>query len=256
MVADHKNWPALSLALSSAEGALVFLCNQRDATLRPSLPECLSAAEMARLVTIHHPQQAADYRFSRQLLRMLLARLLNCAPEDIQYHLHAKGKPFLENGMLEFNVSHSGDWLAVAVSRQMIGIDVEQSPSRPRPWLKLAQRFFTATETSWLYEQPEPDHAQQFLRIWTQKEAALKAIGCGLSQHLQALDIRAATQQICADNLWLETSQPVPNLYCSVCLPALNAPMQNQYFILHPELEITPIEPPYTLYHSLTLNSL
>lgn len=256
MVAVHKNWPALSLTLSSEVGALVFLCHQHDASLWQSLPEYMSAAEMARLATIHHPQQAADYRFSRQLLRNLLAKLLGCVPAEICYQQYAKGKPYLDNRKLEFNVSHSGAWLAVAVSQHAVGIDVEQFPSRPRPWLKLAERFFTATETSWLHEQPESEQAQQFIRMWTQKEAALKAIGCGLSQHLQALDLQAGRQQISADDLWLETSQPVDGLYCSVCLPLLNVTMQNQYFILHPELEITPITPPYSLYHSLTLKSL
>lgn len=256
-----ESWSALSHALTSGSGALIFLCNQQEAGRWSRLSPFLSNTEQERLATLHHPQQAQDYQFSRQLLRTILANLLNCSATDIQYQIHAKGKPSLEQNVfksntIEFNMSHSGSWLAVAVAIHPVGVDLEIASSRPRPWLKLAERFFTATETLWLQNQPDAEHANLFLQMWTQKEATLKAVGCGLSQHLQALDICKENHHLSADDLWLESCQPVAGLYCSVCLPPQRGIMHNHYFILQPELEITPILPPYTQYHSLTLKSL
>lgn len=260
MVAPDS-WSALSHALTPGSGALIFLCNQQEAVGWPPLPPFLSDTERERLATIHHPQQAQDYQFSRQLLRTILANLLTCSATDIQYQVHARGKPCLDhnvfkNNRIEFNVSHSGSWLAIAVAIQPVGVDLEIASSRPRPWLKLAERFFTATETLWLQNQPDSEQAHLFLQMWTQKEATLKAVGCGLSQHLQSLDLCKENHHLSADDLWLESCQPVTNLYCTVCLPDKQDIMHNQYFILQPELEITPILPPYTQYHSLTLKSL
>jgi len=88
---------------------------------------------------------------------------------------------------LGFNWSHSGDRALFAVGRGgrgfELGVDIERVRPRPRA-LELAGRFFAPDETAMLSALPEDQQLTSFLRLWTAKEAVLKANGGGLSYGL------------------------------------------------------------------------
>jgi len=112
------------------------------------------------------------------------------------------GKPHLPHPFdtLGFNWSHSGELalLAVGVGPPgfQLGIDVETVRPRPRA-LELSQRFFAADETATLAGLEGDARLAAFIRLWTVKEAVLKAHGGGLSYGLHrasfALDGDVAT---------------------------------------------------------------
>jgi 4'-phosphopantetheinyl transferase len=84
------------------------------------------------------------------------------------------GKPRLVGGP-EFSFSYSGEWVAVAVSEEPVGIDLEQiRPVR----LGDATLVLTPSERDHVGAHPDPDEMQ--LRIWTRKEAVSKAAGVGM----------------------------------------------------------------------------
>jgi 4'-phosphopantetheinyl transferase len=99
------------------------------------------------------------------------------------------GKPHFPApfGELGFNWSHSGDRALFAIGRGSagfeLGIDIERVRPRPRA-LELAARFFAPDETAMLAALPEERQLHGFLRLWTAKEAVLKANGGGLSYGL------------------------------------------------------------------------
>ncbi|MEA5418712.1 4'-phosphopantetheinyl transferase superfamily protein [Spirulina sp. CCNP1310] len=97
-----------------------------------------------------------------------------------------QGKPFLPDHPLQFNISHTGDWVAIAFAHHWpLGIDIETL--RPmEDVLALARRFFRPSEAAALAQQPDPTAA--FFTIWTRKEAFLKATGEGL-QGLQTVEL-------------------------------------------------------------------
>jgi 4'-phosphopantetheinyl transferase len=94
---------------------------------------------------------------------------------------------------LRVSASHAGDRVAVAVStRGTVGIDVE--PPRARPLSRaLLRRTLGQGELEYLLGLPESPRRREFLRIWTAKEAILKATGEGLhgGPSRLALDLRA-----------------------------------------------------------------
>ena len=103
------------------------------------------------------------------------------AGEDVVIDHDARGKAHIRGDRLHFNVSHSGGALALAVSRsQPLGVDLEHQ-RRPRRTLELAQRFFAPHEAQVLERMPEPERQLAFLRLWTYKEARVKAEGTGIS---------------------------------------------------------------------------
>lgn len=90
----------------------------------------------------------------------------------------AHGKPYVVDGSLHFNVSHSGDYALIAVSPEApVGADIQQHRDRTR-WQALAERFFAPEEAASLQS------LDDFYRLWVTKEAVLKALGTGISGHL------------------------------------------------------------------------
>jgi len=87
----------------------------------------------------------------------------------------AKDRPYLESSPVDFNISHSGAYVVVAIGSGRIGIDIEQ---HRRVRLELFNRQFTAEE--WIQIRSARDPQQQFFRFWSIKEAAIKADGRGV----------------------------------------------------------------------------
>jgi 4'-phosphopantetheinyl transferase len=119
-------------------------------------------------------------------LRTVLAHHLNTAPTDLPIRRTPFGKPFLDDvsgtgGDVRFNMTHSGDLTAVAVTLgREVGIDVEHIRA-DIAFTDIAHEFFTAEEQSQLASLCPADAIQAFFRIWVRKEAVLKAIGLGIA---------------------------------------------------------------------------
>jgi 4'-phosphopantetheinyl transferase len=132
-----------------------------------------------RLLGADRRRQFASARAS---LRMLLGRYLERSPEAVELRLGQNGKPELPHDELSFNLSHSGDLalLAVAGAGTALGVDLEEV-STARPLDRMAQRFFSTREAAEYASLPPPERAGAFYRLWTRKEAYLKAWGTGLT---------------------------------------------------------------------------
>lgn len=82
------------------------------------------------------------------------------------------GRPYINN-KVDFNISHSGDCVAVAVSNVgRIGIDLEENIQL---LINEYENFFTKNE--WHYIIAASDRLQAFYQIMTRKESILKCIG-------------------------------------------------------------------------------
>jgi 4'-phosphopantetheinyl transferase len=93
-----------------------------------------------------------------------------------------RGKPFAPSlPGIDFNLSHAHDHVLIAITRgQPLGIDIERI-ERDVDVDALSRRFFAATEADALDALPEAIRAAAFVRLWTLKEAVLKALGEGLA---------------------------------------------------------------------------
>ena len=83
------------------------------------------------------------------------------------------GKPYLEGNPLHFNVSHSGEYLAIAISKYPVGIDIQE----PKLIKDGMFRKVVQPEEDCLIGE---DRQKDFLRLWTLKESFVKAEGKGL----------------------------------------------------------------------------
>lgn len=104
------------------------------------------------------------------------------------------GKPYLAAHSLEFNHSHSAKHYVLAVSRQQhhLGVDVEDL-DRNVNFDALARHAFHPAEYA-LWQSLDYD-TQLWFRIWTVKEAILKASGLGIRLSLNTLNTQIHPEQ-------------------------------------------------------------
>ncbi|WP_156856524.1 4'-phosphopantetheinyl transferase superfamily protein [Oceanobacillus sp. AG] len=116
-------------------------------------------------------------------LKYLLSRELNCKLSELEISYGKYGKPLLsKNSWLSFNISHSNEFIAIAISDRNIGIDIEKNIDLD--YEELAMSFFTKQEYN--YISTSPNVKESFFKIWTLKESYLKAIGTGLHTPLNS----------------------------------------------------------------------
>ena len=123
----------------------------------------------------------------------LLANQLNCAIDDLAFAKHEHGKPFLTSHSLHFNHSHSQHYYALAISERVkdIGIDVEELDRSVR-FDALAQHAFHPEEYQ-IWQASEDE--EYWFRVWTTKEAILKASGLGIRLDLNSLNTQVHPEQ-------------------------------------------------------------
>ena len=146
----------------------------------------LDPEEVQRHAAFLNPRAQAEYLATRALVRTLLGRILNAAPEALRFRKNQFGRPELFDSNaahpLQFNVSHSAGLIACAVAwRREIGLDVESTVGAPIEE-DVPRRNFSPVEFADYLGQPTPAaRHRRFLEYWTLKESYLKARGTGLS---------------------------------------------------------------------------
>jgi len=138
----------------------------------------LSRTERERASRFQSETHRLRWSRSRALLRRMLGGYLDRDPDAIEFASAPTGKPAVaEGGELEFNLSHSGGLVLVALTvANPLGVDVERERDVRDP-LAIAGRVLGAEETERLRSLPEAHRRREFLRSWVRYEAALKCRG-------------------------------------------------------------------------------
>ena len=111
--------------------------------------------------------------------------------DDHSIALSETGKPYLlDQPIFHFNHSHSQNYYALATSERMqdLGVDVEELSRKVR-FEALAKHAFHVEELR-VWHQFDQDKAYWF-KVWTTKEAVLKASGLGIRLNLNELNTQA-----------------------------------------------------------------
>ena len=122
-------------------------------------------------------------------LRRLLGHYSDTPAAALRFERGEHGKPTLCHQSLHFNISRSAHLGLMAFSAgAALGIDIEQHRANLDPQ-EIAAEFFSSQERKALFSLPDSQQSQAFYRIWTRKEAYLKALGCGLSRPLPSFSV-------------------------------------------------------------------
>lgn len=150
----------------------------------------LDRNERERAARLRFENDRRDFIAAHVLLRSMLAAHLDRPAWEWEFATGVYGKPILAEGLrvpdLDFSLSHTRGLVAAAmVLRSTIGVDAEKI-DHAKTALAIAQSYFAPSEVKMLQQTPQRDQAVYFFRLWTLKEAYLKATGAGLATPLDS----------------------------------------------------------------------
>jgi len=153
----------------------------------------LDVDERSRADRFYFSRDRERFIVARGILRAILGRYSNRAPESLSFSYSAHGKPALvsesDSDAVRFNLSHSHGKALYAVSRgHELGVDLEFIRCDLEAE-QIAERFFSHSEIETLRALPPSLRKYAFFLCWTRKEAYIKARGEGLSLPLDQFDV-------------------------------------------------------------------
>lgn len=144
------------------------------------LESLLAGDERRRAEQFYFERDRKRFVVCRGILRLVLARYVSRAPEELVLTYGPNGKPRLADQEVYFNVAHSDGLALIAVTRAgEVGVDVERVRELP-DCAQVAQAAFSPRELAKLQACPADQWQAEFFRAWVRQEAILKAHGTGL----------------------------------------------------------------------------
>ncbi|PRY76677.1 4'-phosphopantetheinyl transferase [Yoonia maritima] len=160
-----------------------------DSDASPELT-VLSATEMNVAQDIQCVEARELYLLTHVRLRQILGNWMQFDPSDVAFDTGWNGKPRIKGAAgPSFSISHSGRRAVIAVTHTApVGIDIELQRDRKLD-RKTGQRFFAPDEAAALKPLSDQEHHHTFTRLWTFKEAFIKATGEGLARKLNSFEV-------------------------------------------------------------------
>jgi 4'-phosphopantetheinyl transferase len=154
----------------------------------------LSPSERQRVDNLCFKESRRTYTVCRGILREILSSYVGKSPQDLEIRKKDTGKPYLSNSRVQFNLSHSNDYMLCGITRgNPIGVDY-QAVYKISNMDTLVRDFFSSQE-KWLYDQfKKDDPSDFFFKTWVQKEAFMKATGLGFHLPSKHFSIRTANE--------------------------------------------------------------
>lgn len=163
--------------------------------------------EIARANRFYQLKDRNRFIVSRGALRHIIGKYLKQSPSTVEFGIGGNNKPYIKSGHpinLQFNMSHSGDIILLAISDSAIGADIEFI-NRSFGFGEVLADNFSVDEISYI---KNADSVTRFFRLWTCKEALTKATAQGLDGDLRLLPGLEGNNQIqpgiiASNNNWL-----------------------------------------------------
>ena len=191
--------------------------------------------EILENIIIHFPDQIKNkilkYQFltdkwraclSELLIRKILSEELNVNSNALKICSDENLKPYLNNFLRQFNLSHSNNLIVLATDETPIGIDIEYV--KPLEGLEDILSYFSQKEQKAFFSKNKNQRLDFFYTLWTLKESYIKAIGKGLNSPLDSFTIDVSEKNISlissvnSNAQWsFKRYQISDNYKCAVC---------------------------------------
>ncbi len=154
----------------------------------------LSDIEREKFNKFRYWKDAQLFLTGRVIVKIIISQYIHMDIEDIIIKIDRYGKPYLSKIQnIQFNISHSGDWVVVAFSTGHIGIDIEKIGDFD---VDIAKTYFLDTEFQELYQNKNIKKKERFFEYWTLKESYVKFKGLGLFIPLNSFEIKFEGESI------------------------------------------------------------
>ncbi|MCL2839142.1 MAG: 4'-phosphopantetheinyl transferase superfamily protein [Defluviitaleaceae bacterium] len=146
--------------------------------------------KQVRIKKFHFFQDARNCLLGDVLSRLEISRAFGLYHHQLEFSTNQFGKPHLTSfPKCFYNISHTGNYIACALSNAPVGIDIEVMQPVD---LKIAERFFSPDEISYIVA---GNKLTRFYEIWTKKESRIKLEGKGLHIPLASFSVFDANEQ-------------------------------------------------------------
>lgn len=132
------------------------------------------------------------------------------------------GKPGLAGNPFFYNLSHAGNYAAIAWGDREVGLDIQEfkmhlpdMAGQEKREAQIVKRFFTNRERLAYAGTDGMDRRRMFYRIWCRKEAYGKYTGQGLNSETFAYQV---LQKQCEDNVGFYDYEALEGYYISMCM--------------------------------------
>ncbi|KAL1225655.1 Phosphopantetheinyl transferase [Cardamine amara subsp. amara] len=167
----------------------------KSTSLLKQFYQLLSPPEKDKVLQMRGDDLKKNALLARTLVRTTIARYQKnhaVDPRTLMFKKNMYGKPEVDwqnykncnNPPLHFNISHTDSLIACGVTVHVpVGIDVEDKERKIKhDVLAFAERFYSPDEVKFLSTIPDAEvQRKEFIKLWTLKEAYVKALGKGFS---------------------------------------------------------------------------
>ncbi|MBD5095557.1 MAG: 4'-phosphopantetheinyl transferase superfamily protein [Lachnospiraceae bacterium] len=192
-----------------------------------SIINMLHLARREKVAKLKNKKAAYVSMTAGLLLQEIVEREFGLKPDDILIGKGENGKPYLkEYPEYKYNISHSGDMVMMAYSKQELGVDIEELRIKDT---KVAKRCFVPHEYLYVLNgNDEPvfdgcgedkmnaERSRRFFEIWTLKEAYLKLSGKGISVPLSSFEVDVVNKCVKNEALKYYTGE-IDNYIYAIC---------------------------------------
>ncbi len=154
----------------------------------PHLTSLLDAQERIRARTLRRTRERTRFMLAHGWMRCRLGEQFGCPAESLRFTTNEHGKPEIEQaGAPHFSFSASEDQAVIAMAEaRPVGIDIECMTGID---VKIMLPMVGHATDNLILDLPGPEQGPAFYRLWTGKEAVLKAMGTGFRSDPRTIEL-------------------------------------------------------------------
>lgn len=145
----------------------------------PAIAPLSCEARNREIEQTNHPTAKAQKYYVWHLLEEAIEKTYGISPRRLSFEKQPSGRWMITGkySSIHFSLSHCEGAVAVALSCQPVGVDIEPAERLLKP--ALAQKVLTPDEQTTYDALPVPEQNDYLLRAWVSKEAIYKRMGQG-----------------------------------------------------------------------------
>ena len=166
--------------------AVVYILNANNLSTDLSLYDNIDKNRLEKIKKSSNVLFKKEQLGSSILLNDILENYFFMDITKIEYIYNEFGKPYIKDSNLYFSLSHSNGVIALAVSKEEIGLDIELIKDVKD---NLAHKAMNEAEYNIYKGLSKNDKISYFYEVWTSKEAYVKKLGSTLTLNPSNINI-------------------------------------------------------------------
>lgn len=166
--------------------AVVYILNANNLSTDLSLYDNIDKNRLEKIKKSSNILLKKEQLGSSLLLNDILENYFFMDITKVEYIYNEYGKPYIKDSNLYFSLSHSNGVIALAVSKEEIGLDIELIKDVKD---NLAHKVMNEAEYNIYKGLSKNDKISYFFEVWTSKEAYVKKLGSALTLNPSNINI-------------------------------------------------------------------